>query len=256
MGPAIFKPGSGIDVIPHPHINLATITYLFEGEIVHRDSIGSVQSITPGAINLMVAGKGIVHSERTRRELRATGHRSHGLQLWMALPEEYEETEPSFHHYRAEDIPSSSVNGINLRVMIGTAFGLTSPVRTFSPAIFAEAAMPASTVLTLDPDQDERGVYLVSGSVRADGEKISQPGMIIFKPKLPVTVTALGDSRVVVIGGENLGERYMWWNFASSKKNRIETAKSAWKNGLMGKVPNETGLASLPESDSFSAMGK
>ena len=256
MGPANFHPDTGLDVIPHPHINLATVTYLFEGEIVHRDSIGSVQPITPGAINLMIAGKGVVHSERTGDELRAAGHRAHGLQLWMALPEDREQTGPSFHHYAAAQIPGAKHNGVYLRVLIGSAFGLVSPVATFSPALFAEAIMPAGAELPLELAADELALYLVSGAISIGEKQIAEPAMAVLPPEPPVTVRAIKESRVVIIGGKNLGKRYMWWNFVSSKISRIEEAKEAWRNGLLGEVPGEPDRAPLPESDSFSVMNE
>ncbi len=254
MGPADFPPGRGLDVIPHPHINLATVTYLFEGEIVHRDSLGNMQTITPGAINLMTAGKGIVHSERTSPALRRAGHRAHGLQLWMALPEEHEETEPSFHHHAAANIPAAKLDGVDLRVLVGAAFGLSSPVQTFYPGLFAEAAMPAGTKLRLETAAGERAVYLVAGSINTGGKEISEPGMMVLKPDRPVTIGAGNDSRIVILGGENPGKRYMWWNFVSSKVSRIERAKEAWKQGAMGGIPGESDYAPLPESDTFSSI--
>ncbi|MBN1686469.1 MAG: pirin family protein [Spirochaetales bacterium] len=255
MGPAQFRPGTGLDVIPHPHINLATVTYLFEGEIVHRDSLGSVQTITPGAINLMTAGRGIVHSERTGPELRAAGHRAHGIQLWMGLPEDLEETDPVFDHYPASAIPAATLGGATLRVMIGSSFGLVSPVRTLSPALFAEASMPAGAKLPLEPAGGELGVYLVSGLISIGATELSRPGMaVLAAARSPATIKAIKDSRVVLIGGESLGKRYMWWNFVSSTVSCIEKAKEAWRNGLMGEVPGESDRAPLPESDSYSTM--
>lgn len=254
MGPADFEPGSGLDVIPHPHIHLATVTYLFEGEILHRDSIGSVQTIRAGAINLMIAGKGIVHSERTDAGLRAKGHRAHGLQLWMALPEDKEEVEPSFHHHSASSIPSGKYGGVQVRVMVGSAFGMSSPVPTFSSALFAEAAIPADEHMTLKPERAERAVYLITGRVAVNGGLAKPPAMLSLAPDVPIEIQAIDDAKIIIIGGESLGKRYMWWNFVSSSQDRIEQAKNDWKNGAIGQVPGETESAALPESDSFSRM--
>jgi redox-sensitive bicupin YhaK (pirin superfamily) len=263
MGPADFPSKRGVDVIQHPHINLATVTYLFEGELVHRDSIGSVQTITPGAINLMVAGRGIVHSERTGTELRAAGHRIHGLQLWQALPEESEEVEPSFHHYPADDLPQTSVEGANIRVMMGDAFGLRSPVKTYCPTFYAEVELPRDGSLKLPDEVEERAVYLESGSIRIEREdpkgtddpqetELPLHGMVIFEPGAPVRLIATDNSRLVIIGGKPLGKRYMWWNFVSSQKERIERAKADWRDGRFEMVPGETEFSPLPRSDGFS----
>jgi redox-sensitive bicupin YhaK (pirin superfamily) len=256
MGPAAFAPGRGVDVIPHPHINLATVTYLFEGEIVHRDSIGSVQTITPGAVNLMVAGRGIVHSERTGPELRDAGHRMNGLQLWFALPEEVEETEPAFYHYPAGDLPHRTIAGAGLRVMIGSAFGLRSPVKTFSPTLYAEADLPRGCVLSLPAEVQQRGVYLVSGALGLRDIELGERSMVVFEPGADVRLTALQDSRIALIGGTPLGKRYMWWNFVSSRKERIEQAKSDWRDGRYRMVPGETEFYPLPQRDAFFEINK
>jgi redox-sensitive bicupin YhaK (pirin superfamily) len=252
MGPHSFPPGKGVDVKPHPHINLATVTYLFEGEIVHRDSIGSVQTITPGAINLMVAGRGIVHSERTAPELRATGHRVDGLQLWFALPEEHEEDEPTFTHYPAEDLPRASLQGVEVRVMIGRAWGLESPVRTFSPTLYAEAEVPGGSTLPLPDGGGQRAVYLVAGSLQVGDTELAEQGLTVFGDTPGLRLSARQPSRVAIIGGEPLGRRYMWWNFVSSRKERIDRAKEDWKADRIGRVPGETERYPLPERDAFS----
>ena len=254
MGPADFRPGKGLDVIPHPHINLATVTYLFEGEIIHRDSLGNVQAITPGAINLMVAGKGIVHSERTGDALRSAGHQAHGLQLWLALPEETEESEPAFYHYPASDLPRTDGDGIQVRVMIGSAFGLISPVKTLSPTLYAESEMTQGSRLSIPANIGECAVYLVSGAARVDGTELSAPSFAVLGEGAQSVVHALAPSKIVVVAGAPLGKRYMWWNFVSSRKERIEQAMDDWQRGGLGKVPNETEAAPLPSSDSFSSM--
>ena len=254
MGPANFAGGQGVDVIPHPHINLATVTYLFEGEIVHRDSIGSVQTITPGAINLMVAGRGIVHSERTGPELREAGHRMNGLQLWFALPEDVEETEPAFYHYPDGDLPRRTIDGANVRVMIGSAYGLQSPVKTFSPTLYVEADLPRGCVLRLPDDVRQRGIYLVSGALGLQQDiELAEHRLVVFEPAGEVRLTALQNSRIAMIGGTPLGKRYMWWNFVSSKKERIEQAKSDWRDGRFRMVPGETESTPLPQRNAFSS---
>ena len=249
MGPADLAPGRGVDVIPHPHINLATVSYLFEGQIVHRDSIGSVQTITPGAINLMVEGRGIVHSERTGPELRAAGHRLNGLQLWFALPEDIEETEPAFYHYPEGDLPGKTIEGVRVRVLIGTAFGLHSPVKSFSPTLCAEADLLRGCVFSLPPEVQQRGICVVSGALSFTDAEFAEHSMVVFKPGSEVSLKALQDSRIALIGGDPLGKRHMWWNFVSSSKERIERAKSGWSSGGFRMVTGETEFAPLPQRD-------
>jgi hypothetical protein len=238
MGPAEFSPGEGVDVRPHPHVNLATVTYLFAGEMLHRDSVGSYQVIRPGDINLMVAGSGIAHSERETPETHNSEHRAHGLQLWLALPEADEETEPAFHHYGSEDIPRVEVDGVPVRVMMGSAFGVTSPVRTFAETLYLEATLAAGQSLEL-PDVAERAVYVVSGSLKAADSDVPEHGMAIFSPGAGITVTAASDARIAVVGGEPLGHRYIEWNFVSSRKERIEQAKSDWQAGRFPEIPDD-----------------
>tara|TARA_R110001583_G_scaffold11447_14_gene51742 strand:- start:408 stop:1319 length:912 start_codon:yes stop_codon:yes gene_type:complete len=230
MGPAEFAPGSGINVRPHPHINLATVTYLFEGEILHRDSLGSLQAIRPGDVNLMVAGKGIVHSERERPEVTASHHRLHGLQLWLALPTADEEIAPSFHHYPSAEIPMVEVDGVPVRVIMGHAYGARSPVKTHSETIYIEARLKAGQSLML-PDADEHALYVIEGSLNAGGTLLSQYTMAIFTAETDIKVTAEEDCLLSLIGGKPLGKRYMEWNFISSRKARVEQAKVDWENG-------------------------
>ncbi|OOG24129.1 hypothetical protein B1C78_09385 [Thioalkalivibrio denitrificans] len=248
MGPAMFEPGKGIDVRPHPHINLATVTYLFKGEMLHRDSLGNELTITPGAINLMVAGKGIVHSERQREEVKAANNMLDGLQLWLALPEADEEIDPAFHHYDRAHIPSVTVDGVAVRVLIGAAYGVQSPVRTFAQTLYVEAALKAGQSLTLPDGVDERALYVVKGKLRALGSLIDQYSMAVLHKGHTVTVQAEEDTQLALIGGEALGERYIWWNFVSSRRERIEQAKADWKNGAFPKVPgDEVEFIPLPE---------
>jgi len=246
-GPATFSLGEGLDVRPHPHINLATITYLFEGEILHRDNLGKVQPIRPGEINLMVAGSGIVHSERTPPEIRSAGHTLHALQLWIALPEEHEEIEPSFYHYASNELPLLKKAGVSIRVMIGEAFGLKSPVRTFSPTLYVEASLEAAATLELPDSVGERGVYIISGSVMTQGTRLEPCRMILFDSSTGLKLTANEPTRLVIIGGEPLGNRKIWWNFVSSRPERIEQAKKDWLENRFNDVPGETESIPLPE---------
>lgn len=238
MGPADFPAGKGINVRPHPHIGIATVTYLFEGEVLHRDSVGSVQGIRPGDINLMVAGKGIVHSERERPEVTAAAHRLHGLQLWFALPEADEEIEPSFHHYPAADVPHLDVEGVTVRVMMGDAYGVTSPVRVFADTLYLEAYMQAGQSLVL-PRADERALYTVSGQVDIEGTEVPEHAMAILSGKPDVKVSARSETRLAVIGGATLPRRYIDWNFVSSSKQRIEQAKQDWQAMRFPTVPGD-----------------
>ncbi|MGJ8559539.1 MAG: pirin family protein [Litorimonas sp.] len=238
FGPVEFTPGDGMNVRPHPHIGIATVTYLFEGEIWHRDSLGNSAPIHPGAINLMVVGKGLVHSERTRDELRETGYRLHGLQLWHALPESEEEREPSFHHHPAESIPEVTLaTGAKVRVMMGQAFGLTSPVETFSETLYYEVDLPNGASVTL-PDTPESALYIVEGEADVDGQTAER---FIFSilAQGPHLVTAQGRTKFVVVGGAPLGERHMKWNFVSSRPERIKQAAEDWRAGKFPIVPGD-----------------
>lgn len=238
MGPADFAAGEGVDVRPHPHVNLATVTYLFEGEMLHRDSLGSYQVIRPGDINLMVAGRGIVHSERETPETHHRDHRTHGLQLWLALPEADEEIDPAFHHYADADIPRVEVEGVPVRVMMGSAFGATSPVRTFAETLYLEATLKEGQSLTL-PDVEERAVYVVGGEIRAADTAIGEHSMAIFERGTAITLTATRDARIAVVGGEPLGHRYIEWNFVSTRRERIEQAKADWQAGRFPRIPDD-----------------
>ncbi len=249
MGPADLVAGSGMDVRPHPHIHLATVTYLFEGEILHRDSLGSAQTITPGAINWMTAGKGIVHSERTPPELRRSAQRVHGIQLWVALPREHEETEPAFDHYPAEALPEHRDDGVRYRVLAGSAYGVSTPVRTFSPLFYVEAFVPTGARLPLPREHDERAVYVVSGEVAFGGERVPAGRMVVFAPRADVVLRATSDARVMLLGGATMdGPRHIEWNFVSSSRDRIEQAKADWRAGRFPKVPgDEVEFIPLPE---------
>ncbi|MDJ0947765.1 MAG: pirin family protein [Alphaproteobacteria bacterium] len=248
MGPAIFPAGEGIDVRPHPHIGLATVTYLFEGEILHRDSLGFVQPIQPGAVNWMTAGSGIVHSERTGPEARAREARVHGIQSWIALPTEDEEAEPGFYHHPAETLPAIEREGAHLRLIAGAAYGARSPVATFSETFYLEADLDAGATLALPDEYAERAVYVVAGEVTVAGERFGPGRMVVFAPDRSVEIAAEAASKVMLLGGAPLdGKRHIWWNFVSSDPARIEQAKADWKGGQFAKVPGETEFIPLPE---------
>lgn len=238
MGPAHFPPGSGINVRPHPHIHLATVTYLFAGEILHRDSLGSLQLIKPGDINLMVAGRGIVHSERERPETTAVAHELHGLQLWLALPEALENTEPAFYHYPAASLPLTNVNGVPVRVIMGSAYGVSSPVKTFASTLYIEAFLTAGQQLVL-PKAPQRALYLASGSLKARDTVLETYQLAVLDSDTEVTVTAQTNCQLAVIGGEVMNRRFIEWNFISSDKAAIEQAKADWQQGKFPKVPGD-----------------
>ncbi len=247
MGPARLAPGEGIDVRPHPHIGLATVTYLFEGEIVHRDSLGAVQPIEPGAINWMTAGRGVVHSERTGAATRQAGSRLHGVQLWVALPQAHEEAEPDFRHHPAASLPEIDVGGARVRILVGNAYGATSPVRTLSPFLYADAWLPAGCLLPLPAELEERAAFVVAGSVSCGDVRVESPRMIVFEPGSMPVLRADSDARLMLVGGAPLdGERHLWWNFVSSSPERIERAKRDWAEGRFAPVPGETEFTPLP----------
>jgi redox-sensitive bicupin YhaK (pirin superfamily) len=240
MGPVQLAAGRGLDVRPHPHINLATVTYLFEGEILHRDSLGSEQPIRPGAVNWMTAGRGIVHSERSTAEARKSGPRLHGLQLWVALPRASEEVEPSFRHHGADTIPEVTHRGARLRVVAGAAYGLLSPVETLSPLFYVEASLERGASLDLPGEFSGRAAYVVEGSVSSDGSRHGSGTMLVFRTGLPARITALEPVRVMLLGGTPLdGERHIYWNFVSSSQERIERAKDDWRKRRFPIVPGD-----------------
>lgn len=246
MGPAEFPPGQGIAVRPHPHIGLATITYLFEGEIMHRDSLGFVQAIQAGAVNLMTAGRGIVHSERAGVDLDKTS-RLHGIQSWMALPREEEEREPGFVHYPAADLPELGVDGCTVRIIMGECFGAESPVTTYSDTLYFECVMPAGQEITVPGDAAELAAYVVSGEIEVDGLRYGGGVMLVANRDKGLRLRSLEDSRIMVIGGEPLGERIVWWNFVSSSPERLEQAKIDWREGRFGSVPGDDEFIPLPD---------
>ncbi|MGZ3306224.1 MAG: pirin family protein [Asticcacaulis sp.] len=239
MGPAQLKPGEGINVRPHPHINLATVTYLFDGHIMHRDSLGSAALISPGDLNLMVAGRGIVHSERENPATLQLPRSVDGLQLWLALPVADEETEPQFHHYEASEIPEFKQDGVLARIMMGYAFGLRSPVRTFAETLYVEARLAAGRELQAPMGVAERAVYVCKGRLDIEGVELDAYQMAVLRPGAHVRLKAVEEAHFVIIGGENIGERHIWWNFVSSRPERIEQAKADWQTGRFAKVPGD-----------------
>ncbi len=246
MGPAEFPPGQGVQVRPHPHIGIATVTYLFEGEIMHADSLGFVQAIQCGAVNLMTTGSGMVHSERAGDDLNETS-RLHGIQSWMALPVDEQERDPAFQHYPAADIPEVEVGGVTVRVIIGEAYGKTSPVHAYSSTLYLECVMPKGSQVALPDQYEEIGAYVVSGSVSIDGRSYGEGVMAVGCDGAEMTLTAEEESCVMIVGGEPLGERYLYWNFVSSSRERIEKAKSDWREGKFGQVPGESEFITLPD---------
>jgi redox-sensitive bicupin YhaK (pirin superfamily) len=240
MGPAEFLIGSGLDVRPHPHIGLATVTYLFDGEIMHRDSLGTAAPIRPGELNLMTAGRGIVHSERTSPAERQKGARLFGIQAWAALPKSHEEGAPAFAHHGAGELPRIAGDGKTVRVVMGTLFGETSPAAFPHASFYAEAVLAPGAVLPLDPDYDERAVYVVSGEVDVAGESFGAGRLLVFRPGDRISILAGSQARLMLLGGEPMdGERHIWWNFVSSSKERIDAAKADWMAKRFSPVPGD-----------------
>jgi redox-sensitive bicupin YhaK (pirin superfamily) len=249
MGPTVLAAGRGLDVRPHPHIGLATVTYLFEGEILHRDSLGSVQAILPGELNWMTAGSGIVHSERTDQALRKNESALFGLQSWVALPRAHEETGPAFEHVSRDRLPTDEGEGVSMRVVAGSFLGKRSPVGTLSDLFYADLQMQAGKRVEIPADYTERGIYTVDGQIEVDGENFEAGRLLVLKPGATLTIGAgSSPARVVVLGGEPLdGPRFVHWNFVSSSKERIEQAREDWKAQRFAQVPGETEFIPLPE---------
>ncbi|WP_108658779.1 pirin family protein [Acuticoccus kandeliae] len=242
MGPAEFVIGEGIDVRPHPHINLATVTYLFDGEIMHRDSLGTEVPIRPGAVNLMTAGRGIVHSERTDPTVKARGQRLFGLQTWVALPQAFEEVDPAFAHHGADDLPIVADHGVSARLILGEAWGARSPVKTFSSMIYSDITLAPGAQIPIETKDEERALYTVAGEVEIAGTRYGAGQLLVFRPGDPITVrnTSRETARAVLVGGDAMdGPRYIWWNFVSSRRERIEQAKAEWKSGRFDTVPGD-----------------
>lgn len=247
MGPSVFDPGTGIDVRPHPHIGLATVTYLFEGEVLHRDTLGSVQEIRPGEINWMTAGSGIAHSERTGPAVRSAGGKLAGIQSWVALPKDDEETAPGFVHHGAAALPIIAAEGKHVRLLIGAAFGARSPVHTFSETLYADVALDAGARLAVPHEPEERALYLVEGTAMIANEEFAPGRLLVLRPASEIVVTARSPVRLMLLGGAPLdGPRHIWWNFVSSSRDRIEQAKADWQAGRFPAVPGESDFIPLP----------
>jgi len=248
FGPAEFHAGQGIDVRPHPHIGLATVTFLFDGEIMHRDSLGTAAAIRPSEVNWMTAGRGIVHSERSDNELRKRRQKLYGIQIWVALPKQHEETDPDFTHYAAESLPRIEGDGKTVRVVAGSLFGEKSPVKTFSKLFYGDATCQPGALLSLDNEHQERAIYLLEGNVEIAGQAFEPGRLLVFSSGDEVTVKATSAARLLLFGGEPLdGPRHLWWNFVSSSRERIEQAKADWKAGRFAPVPGDPEFIPLPE---------
>jgi hypothetical protein len=249
MGPAHFNPGTGLDVRPHPHIGLATVTYLFDGEIMHRDSLGSVQAIRPGEVNWMIAGSGVVHSERTAPEQRPSGSTLSGIQCWVALPQAKEEMEASFRHYGAAELPYIEGDGVSLRLIAGSLDGEQAPVDTQSEMFYADVSLEENARLPVSAEHEQRAIYLTEGTVEIDGQKVDAGRLTVLRPRQAVTMTARSAARAMLLGGAALdGPRHVWWNFVSSSAERIEQAKTDWREGRFGKVAGDAEFIPLPPS--------
>jgi redox-sensitive bicupin YhaK (pirin superfamily) len=249
MGPVQLIAGQGMDVRPHPHIGLATVTYLFDGRVAHHDSEGNAVESTPGAMNLMTAGRGIAHSERSPPSARRGTEGLFGIQSWVALPQAHEETGPSFQHFDAASLPTIEDGGVRARVIAGSTFGLGSPVGMLSEWFYAELSLAAGATTPLDPGAEERAIYVVEGEVAIAGETFEGPRLLVFQPGGRIMVRATRPARLMFLGGAALeGPRYIWWNFVSSRKERIEQAKEDWKTGRFAPVPGETDFIPLPET--------
>jgi len=247
LGPATFAAGTGIDVRPHPHIGLSTLTYLFTGEMIHRDSLGYVQSIEPGAVNWMTAGRGIVHSERTSEAKRATGFAIHGLQIWIALPDGQEEIEPSFAHYPAGSLPLIAQEKVEMSLVAGEAFGQRSPVHVHSPLFYLDVRAQPGANIAMPGQYEERALYIVEGELKIDQETFAERHMVVLAPGCQPEITALTESRVMMLGGAPLAsDRIVWWNFSSSSRARIDQAKADWKTGRFDPVPGDSEFIPLP----------
>jgi redox-sensitive bicupin YhaK (pirin superfamily) len=253
LGPEVLSAGRGLDVAPHPHIGLATVTYLFEGELLHRDSLGTIQMIRPGEVNWMTAGSGIAHSERTPQEARTSVSNLFGIQSWVALPQRFEETTPDFAHHGTDELPVVEGEGKRVRLITGSLFGARSPVETLSEMFYADITLMDGARLSIPTEHEERAVYVVEGRVELlnDGGNFDAGQLLVFKPGAEITLSATESSgvRLMLLGGEPMdGQRHVWWNFVSSSSERIEQAKEDWKAGRFAPVPEETEFIPLPET--------
>lgn len=254
IGPVDFPPGEGINVRPHPHIGLATITWLWSGEIFHRDSLGSAQAIQPGDVNWMTAGRGISHSERTTDETRARGQRLHGVQSWLALPKAHEETAPAFAHHKAASLPRIERDGARVTVIAGSAFGLHAPQTVFAPTLYCDLALLDGARIVLPPEHEERAVLVGAGGLEIEGERLEAGSLASFAPGVAATMKAHGDVKALILGGAKLdGQRHLWWNFVSSSKERIAEAKLDWEDprrrrSMFGEILGDDEFIPLPSA--------
>jgi redox-sensitive bicupin YhaK (pirin superfamily) len=248
FGPIDFAPGEGADVRPHPHIGLATVTYLFEGDMIHRDSLGTIQRIEPGAVNWMTAGRGIVHSERTAPEARARGHRMHGIQTWVALPKDREAVEPSFSNQPKAALPEMTRTGVTMRLLAGTAFGHRAPTPTLSPTLYVALEMRPGATLDLPPEHEERGVFAVEGEIRIAGEPVPERHLSVLPSGATLRIEAATAARAMLLGGSPMdGDRLIWWNFVASSRAMIDAASERWREQRFPPVSGETEFIPLPE---------
>lgn len=248
VGPMTAAPGQDVDVRPHPHIGLATVTWLFEGEMIHRDSLGVVQPIAPGDVNWMTSGRGIVHSERGDPALRKSARQLFGIQSWVALPTAHEDAEPAFSHHPAASLPNISLPGVEMRLIAGDAFGEKSPAPTFSRMFYLAAELEVGATLTLPAEHEERGVYLVQGEVLVSDLSLPEKHLAYLPAGKEVGIKAKSQSRLMLLGGEKMdGERFIWWNFVASSKQRMEEAKQRWHEQRFAAIPGETEFIPLPE---------
>jgi redox-sensitive bicupin YhaK (pirin superfamily) len=248
MGPAVFEPGRGIDVRPHPHIGLATVTFLWAGTITHRDTLGSLQNINAGDVNWMTAGRGIAHSERTPLRLREGQHPLHGMQTWVALPRAHEETTPEFHHHPAATLPREQRGGALLRVVAGRGFGMEAPVRVFADTLNVAIDLAPDAELAIEPSHPQRALYVLEGGAQLDGADIPAQHLVLLDAGTRPVLRALTPLKAMLLGGEPLdAPRHLWWNFVSSSKERIEQAKTDWLEGRFGQVPGDDEFIPLPQ---------
>ncbi|HEX8248209.1 MAG TPA: pirin family protein [Pyrinomonadaceae bacterium] len=250
FGPVEIVDGKSLDVLPHPHIGLATVTFLFGGKMTHRDSLGTVQVIEPGEVNWMMAGSGIVHSERVSDLPQSAGEKLLGVQTWVALPEEHEETAPSFAHHTAEELPVVEAEGVHAKIILGELFGAKSPVETLSNPVYAECRLQNKAALSIPAGIEERSVYILAGALLIDGQRFETGTMIAFQAGKEALIKADAEARLMIIGGARLEKpRHMWWNFVSSSPDRIEAAKEDWRERRFAMIPGETEFIRLPENN-------
>ena len=254
MGPTVLRAGTGLDVRPHPHIGLATVTYLFAGEIVHRDCLGTTQAIRPGEVNWMIAGRGIVHSERTAADRRSADSSLFGIQTWVALPKSQEEHAPSFRHHAESELPLIDAEGTSLRLIAGSLYGARAPVQTLSDMFYADVQMLAAARLAVAPDYEQRAIYVIQGRIDVEGSAFNEAQLIVLRAHQPITVRALTPARLLLLGGAPMdGPRHVWWNFVSSSAERIEQAKADWLQGRFASVPGDAEFIPLPPTPAVQA---